>query len=1060
MDEDFTGIASAARGNSKSDRVLEQNRLIQALADIFREELIQEKWLIAPSLRVGQQWLDRVALHGQPILNARIKTFKVLAIELAASEMAGKGSSLVSNTAALIVLDRILNELGKESTVYISSLPRSLRLCSTVLSAITSLRLAGIGSERLDTSCFEEPAKAADLIYILDEYVNALRRRNLVDYAEALRIGTRRLSQESSHGFPDSILLIPEDLDLTALERNLLEKFPRDKIRYLPVDKSAGKGEDLSNTRTDASLLRWLNAPEPGPKPFCDGSVHIFHALGEINEVSEALRICIAKGYNLDQVELIYTDPDAYVPSIYETFLRTQFDNQSDEFDIPVTFADGIPTRYSRPGRALMAWLEWVRNGYPQTVLVQMIHDGLLELPVDGPGPIEFSDAATQLLSVQIGFGRNRYLEKINERISELEQRIFVSAKHGDRHSAVKDLAALQAVRGVVEDLLFGTKDVEKEHREIINAAAKFVSRIARGSDQFDNYSRRALLDRIEEMADCIAGDQDPLSIDLWEWLLNLPKEIRVAGSGPRPGRLHCANLLSGGHSGRKHTFIIGLDNNRFPGAGLNDPLLLDSERLKLSPDLPTASDQLGRKWEKFVLLLARLRGTVTLGFSSFDLRENRAMFPSPAILSAYRIVSGNKEADQTDLMRFLSLPTSFAPANANLSLDLADWWLWRTCGKEKAGNSEEILSEFFPQLVRGLEMQRNRLSHEFTIYDGFIPDECSELNPAAPSGPVVSAAMLETIGECPLKYFFKYALRIMPPDELPVDPIQWLDPAMFGELLHEVLHRFMSELMSQGRSPSFERDIARLTAILEDSIARYKMRYPPAGPSAFRMQELQLQRAILIFLAEEELLCRVSTPRFLEVSVGMPPRFGATELDVNEPVILKLPNGQSIRARGRLDRVDEISGGLADAFTVYDYKSGSPYKYVQPDPYWQGRVIQHALYLRMAAALLAGKVPRSAKTVRFEYFFPNLRTRGRRIRWRAEQLANASEIIQKLCAIPGQGSFLPTTEHLDCAFCDYISICKDVNAVSAGAKLKLKNPANAKLAPIRELRQIEIDEP
>ena len=111
--------------------------------------------------------------------------------------------------------------------------------------------------------------------------------------------------------------------------------------------------------------------------------------------MSEALRICIAKGYNLDQVELIYTDTDAYVPCIYETFLRTQFDNQSDEFDIPVTFADGIPTRYSRPGRALMAWLEWIRNGYPQTVLVQMIHDGLLELPFDDPGPIEFSDAAT-----------------------------------------------------------------------------------------------------------------------------------------------------------------------------------------------------------------------------------------------------------------------------------------------------------------------------------------------------------------------------------------------------------------------------------------------------------------------------------------------------------------------------------------------------------------------------------------------------------------------------------------------------------------------------------------
>ena len=46
-----------------------------------------------------------------------------------------------------------------------------------------------------------------------------------------------------------------------------------------------------------------------------------------------------------------------------------------------------------------------------------------------------------------------------------------------------------------------------------------------------------------------------------------------------------------------------------------------------------------------------------------------------------------------------------------------------------------------------------------------------------------------------------------------------------------------------------------------------------------------------------------------------MAPRFGATELDMNEPVILKLPNGQSIRARGRLDRVDEINNGPARCF-------------------------------------------------------------------------------------------------------------------------------------------------
>jgi len=1061
VDEDLPGIATTGRLNSKSKCVFRQNRLVRELAKICREELIREKWLIAPSLRVGQQWLDRVALDGRPVLNARVKTFKVLAIELAAQEMARNGFSLVSNSASLIIVDRIIDRLAEKSATYISSLPKSMGLCSLILSAITSLRLAGVGSERLEPSCFEEPAKAQDLIYILNEYLLALRRKNFVDYAEALRIAAQRPSLESWLGASDAILLVPEDLDLAALERGLLENIPRIRVRYLAVDQPAGKDKAESPIETDLSLLRWLGAPEQAPKPLDDGSVRIFHAVGEINEVREALRRCIANGYKLDQVELLYTDRDTYAPLIYETFLRARQCDRADEFHVPVTFADGIPTRYSRPGRALIGWIEWIRSDYTQTILTQMMRDGLLELPHICQEQVEFAHAADQLLQVGIGFGRDRYIEKLNERISELEERLAASRDQADNRSTIDDIAAIQAVRAVVEDLLSITKEAETAQKGIINAAAQLISRIARSPDEFDNYSRRALLDRIEEMAACLAEEDETIAIDLWEWLLTLPHEVRVAGSGPRPGQLHCANILSGGHSGREHTFIIGLDDKRFPGTGLNDPLLLDSERSRLSGDLPTASDRLRRGWEQFVLLLARLRGTVALSFSGLDLSEGRAMFPSSAILSAYRIISGVREGDQSDLMQWLSLPASFAPLAADRCLDRAEWWLWRTCGEEKIGSSEEILGEHFPDLMSGLQTRRNRQGPEFTIYDGLLSDECPELDPTSPSGPIVSAAMLEAIGQCPLKYFFRYVLKIRAPDELTVEPTRWLEPATFGDLLHEVLHQFMSELMSQGRLPSFKRDIARLTAILEYHIARYRKLYPPPGPSAFRIQEMQLQRAIRIFLAEEELLCRGSVPRFLEVSIGMASRFGPTDLDMDQPVVLKLPNGQNIRARGRLDRVDEIIEGPGGSFAVHDYKSGSTYKYVRPDPYWQGRVIQHALYLRMAAALLTGKAARGAKTIQFEYFFPNMRARGLRIKWRAEQLASASDIIQKLCAIPRRGCFLPTTDcDADCAFCDYIFICRDIKSVSAGAQLKLQNPGNTMLGPIRELRQIEIDEP
>src|SRR4029078_4257300 len=87
-----------------------------------------------------------------------------------------------------------------------------------------------------------------------------------------------------------------------------------------------------------------------------------------------------------------------------------------------------------------------------------------------------------------------------------------------------------------------------------------------------------------------LSREDNQVGIDVWDWLAALPGESRVLGSGPRPGCLHVDSIYSGGVSGRGHTFILGLDDSRFPGAGLQDPLLLDSERRQVSPQLMTAA--------------------------------------------------------------------------------------------------------------------------------------------------------------------------------------------------------------------------------------------------------------------------------------------------------------------------------------------------------------------------------------------------------------------------------------------------------------------------------------
>ena len=132
--------------------------------------------------------------------------------------------------------------------------------------------------------------------------------------------------------------------------------------------------------------------------------------------------------------------------------------------------------------------------------------------------------------------------------------------------------------------------------------------------------------------------------------------------------RVHVAHILAGGHSGRPHTFIVGLDDGRFPGAGLQDPILLDDERKELSRELPTAGRELAKRFELVARLLARLRGTVTLSYSCQDLTDDRETFPSSIVLAAFRILSGQREADQADLNRWLPPAESFAPNHAELA--------------------------------------------------------------------------------------------------------------------------------------------------------------------------------------------------------------------------------------------------------------------------------------------------------------------------------------------------------------------------------------------------------
>ena len=133
--------------------------------------------------------------------------------------------------------------------------------------------------------------------------------------------------------------------------------------------------------------------------------------------------------------------------------------------------------------------------------------------------------------------------------------------------------------------------------------------------------------------------------------------------------------------------------------------------------------------------LLARLRGTVTLSYSCHNLVDDRELFPSSIVLSAFRILSGKREGDHAALNRWLAPAESFAPDVAEKALTESEWWLWRTTGPEDVIEPAAVIGARYPHLGRGYFLAGERSSDRFTVFDGWIPDPGPELDLTAAVG-------------------------------------------------------------------------------------------------------------------------------------------------------------------------------------------------------------------------------------------------------------------------------------------------------------------------------------
>ena len=1002
---------------------------------------LHPKWLIAPNLRVANQWKEQICRGGVKTINLHSATLKSLVHDLIASAVASKGLKFATAFQCSQIMTSVVTGCLNDGKLnYFSEVNSVEQLANLLFASIQDLRLAGLDSSCLVKESIEAAAKAHDLEVIYDSYVAALSEKKLIDYAECLVLATKHLKIENS-GLPaDLIVVLPRNLNCSRLENEFLECL-KTKAGY------------IGPPETDDAAVEF------GPG--------FISAVGEVNEIQTVLRRAFhgAPRSSLDQIEVLHADYSTYVPLLHELLTEQLSDGVCDIDALPISFGEGLACIYSRPGRALRSWLRWVRADFLQAAMVNMVREGLVGFGDEGVA-IGYASMANRLRKLPIGFGGTRYEVILNDACQTAAHQVAAhsegeDSREGRAHSKNYDfgLATFRKLKNGLLDLIQKSPSEETPAIALLDMATVFLNRFARTVNKFDHYAKAKLLDDIAAMKAAIE-EVDEVHIGLWEWLEALPVESRILASGPRPGCIHVDHVAKGGHSGRANTFIVGLDDSRFPTRGGQDPLLLDFERQAISQYLETSGSRNSQSRKDFRELLTRLSGKVTFTFATQSLAGDRGLYPSSALLETYRQLSGQPRASIEEFLNDIGTPKSFCP-DSDLFTSASQWWQAKLAAEPDEDSKAETLEEEFSHLVEGRVADEQRATpEEFTQYDGLVPEAGKALDPTSFTANRTSPSRLETFGTCPRKFFFRYGLGVYPPDEHVVDHEQWLDPLQLGTLLHDVFEDFLRELTKQNRAPEVTRDQDDLTKLLRVKMATLKETVPPPNQDAFERQKQRLEKTCEIFLRNEEEHCRStgSVPWILEASVGLGDA-PETPVDSAEPVSLTLSDGRAIKVGGRIDRIDQIQGEGSHDFAIWDYKTGSAWGFDPNDPFKQGRKLQPYLYAGMLRHRLAASVSSDAKVNYFGYFFPSPKTEGLRLQWTTGELASGDAILRHICDAISAGAFVATNERSDCNFCDYLPICGEPFEIASTSLVQLETSDHESLDPIRALRGLSIEE-
>lgn len=536
--------------------------------------------------------------------------------------------------------------------------------------------------------------------------------------------------------------------------------------------------------------------------------------------------------------------------------------------------------------------------------------------------------------------------------------------------------------------------------------------------------------------------------------------QLRVPELGRRYGKIFVATTDEARGLSFDVVFVPGLAEKIFPQKVVEDPLLLDAARRKLSPDLATNEERTDDERLALRLAVGAASKRVVLSYPRVDVDQARPRTPSFYGLEVLRVAEGQlgdfehlaQKAARTAEAR-LGWP---APARRDDAIDEAEYDLallkdvLELPENEVNGEGRYLVDskDANAHLARALRFRWMRWNPKaLHTSDGLVtppPEALVAIHEHTTDKRSFSPTALQNFAACPYRFLLSAVHKLAPREE--PDAIEDMDALTKGSLVHEVQYRLLTRLRDDGLLPVTAKTLdaarERLDAVLPEVAGEYFDRLSPAikrvWDDAITGIGADLREWLRRMLDEPEWM-----PAHFELSFGLKDPRAQDAKSTDDPVKLDI----GLRLRGSIDLVEKKKSG---ALRATDHKTGKVKAKKDETVIGGGEILQPVLYALTLEKLFPGQ-----KVEDGVLYYCTSAGEFTKVRVPLDDGARAAaHMVAKTVGDALVKGFLPAAPNIEkkghsaCTWCDFQPVCGPYE------EIRTKKKPQAPLKVLADLRK------